>query len=136
MVTEALGDQVRGERTDLERTMKKLNRSESLQLTFQGCIDATTVDLCVCVCVCVCFTHPAAVFTPRRVSFIPVFALGCDGSDSDSGIDGFDTWLYNGLQNEEVHSNISCSVFGTQHPDVLLLCINMTDMLCVYIFCI
>lgn len=89
-----------------------------LQLTFRGCIDAATVDVCCCF-----FTHPAAIFTPRIFSFIPVFALSSDGSNSDSGIDGFDAWLHNGLHNKVVHSDIPRSVFGTQHPGIFFLCV-------------
>lgn len=69
------------------------------------------------------FTHPAAIFTPRRFCFIPVFALSSDGSNSNSGIDGFDARLHNGLHNKVVHSNISSSVFGTQHPGIFFLCV-------------
>lgn len=72
-----------------------------------------------------CFfsTYPAAILTPKRPSFIPVFALGSDGDDSDTGVDGFDSWLYNGLYNKVVHTNIICSVFGTQHPSKFFFCV-------------
>lgn len=89
-----------------------------LQLTFRGCIDAATVDVCLFF-----LTHPAAIFTPRRFSIIPVFALSSDGSNGDSGIDGFDAWLHNGLHNKVVHSSICRSVFGTQHPGIFFLCV-------------
>lgn len=69
------------------------------------------------------FTYPAAIFTPSRHRFIPVFALGSNGSDSDSGVDRFDAWLYNRLNNKVMHSSISTSVFGTQHPDIFFLCV-------------
>lgn len=82
----------------------------------------TTMDVCEFF-----LTNPAAIFTPRRLGFIPVFALGSNQIDSDSGIDGFDTWLHNGLHNKVVYSNIWCSVFGTQHPGILFLCVKMTD---------
>lgn len=91
-----------------------------------------TVRLCtVCCSVDVCdvfLPHPAAIFTPGRLSFIPVFALCSDGCDSDSGVDGFDAWFYNGLHNKVVCSSVSCSVSGTQHPGIFLLCVKITDV--------
>lgn len=98
-------------------------KKEMPQLTFQGCTVTTTEDVCYCFS-----THPAAVFTPRRLSFIPVFTLGSDGNHINSGVDGFDTRLHNRLHDKVVHSNISCSVFGTQHPGVFLPCVEMTEL--------
>lgn len=74
---------------------KRKTAGQTTQLTFQGCIDATAVDVTF-------FSHPAATFTPRRCTFIPVFALGSNGSDSDGGVDRFDAWLNNGLNDEVV----------------------------------
>lgn len=71
--------------------------------------------------------HPAAIFTPRRCGFIPVFTLSRNGSDSNSGIDGFDAGLYNWFYHKVVRSSVSCSVFGTQHPGEFLLCVRTPD---------
>lgn len=73
-------------------------------------------------------THPAAIFTPRRLGFVPVFTLSRDGNDGDGGIDRFGAWLHNGLHDKVVLANIQCSVIGTQDPSVFFLFVKEEEV--------
>lgn len=81
-------------------------------------------------------THPAAILTPRRLGFIPVFTLRSNRHDCNSGIDGFDAWLHYRLHNKVVNSNAFCPVSGTQHPSIffLLKCHRTHMCKCVILF--